>query len=612
MAPRIIHTKISGKPAGVDPNRIYGTHWDADHTILGLTIGTDVQPHDATLDGLVAMDTTAGVVVETATGIFAKRTITGTTNEITATNGNGVAGNPTVSLPSSLTFTGKTVTGGTFIGITSVGINNPAPAAPIEIGSTAVINSSGRIRSSTRDGGGGSRSWDFGADWTTFGDYGFFIKDVTAGIRFSIDLSGVVRLGSSAVVLGGNLTTSGAFASTFTMTGTTTVTFPTTGTLATLAGAETLTNKTLNSSMLVTPALGTPASGVMTNVTGLPVSTGISGLGTGIATALAVNVGSAGAPVVNGGALGTPSSGTATNLTGLPLAGLKTQGAYTIVANATGSSAVPTAMDITALTAKASPVSADIVLIQDSAAANSFKKTTVGALASTGSVASFNGLTGTVTTNIVVQKFTTSSTYTPTAGMAHCIIEAVGGGGGGGGAQGNTAGFYSGSGGAGGSYSKGLHTAADIGASKTVTIGAAGAAATAGINAGGAGGATSVGTLVTTNGGLGGNPGAAAAGPIAVIGGAAGTGNVIAMAGQNGGGGLYSTGALYTSVNSGGNSPFGVGGPSTSPFAPGAGNAGSGYGSGGSGGFQDLSSSSNRAGAAGTAGYVIITEFINI
>lgn len=41
--------------------------------------------------------------------------------------------------------------------------------------------------------------------------------------------------------------------------------------------------------------------------------------GTGVTTALGVNVGTAGAFVVNGGALGTPLSGTLTNATGLPL-----------------------------------------------------------------------------------------------------------------------------------------------------------------------------------------------------------------------------------------------------------------------------------------------------
>lgn len=67
-------------------------------------------------------------------------------------------------------------------------------------------------------------------------------------------------------------------------------------------------------------ALGTPSSGSLVNATGLPILTGVSGLGSSIATALSTNVGSAGAPVTNGGALGTPSSGTATNLTGLPIA----------------------------------------------------------------------------------------------------------------------------------------------------------------------------------------------------------------------------------------------------------------------------------------------------
>ena len=60
-----------------------------------------------------------------------------------------------------------------------------------------------------------------------------------------------------------------------------------TGTTVDLNTAQTLTNKTLTSPTLTTPALGTPSSATLTNATGLPVSTGISGLGTGVATALA-------------------------------------------------------------------------------------------------------------------------------------------------------------------------------------------------------------------------------------------------------------------------------------------------------------------------------------
>ena len=77
-------------------------------TTLGLAIGTNVQAYDATLTALAAYNTN-GVICQTAADTFAGRTITGTSNEITMSNGDGVSANPTISLSSTLALRGKTV-----------------------------------------------------------------------------------------------------------------------------------------------------------------------------------------------------------------------------------------------------------------------------------------------------------------------------------------------------------------------------------------------------------------------------------------------------------------------------------------------------------------------
>jgi len=118
-----------------------GSDAPSDHTLLS-NIGTNTHaqidthiantsnPHSVTKTqvGLSNVDNTSDVnkPVSTATqtalnGKFTQRTITGTTNQITVTNGDGVSGNPTLSLPQDIhtgaspTFAGASLTGGTSI-----------------------------------------------------------------------------------------------------------------------------------------------------------------------------------------------------------------------------------------------------------------------------------------------------------------------------------------------------------------------------------------------------------------------------------------------------------------------------------------------------------------
>lgn len=112
-------------------NKRYVT--DAQQTVIGNTSGTNTgddavnslysglaaskQDADATLTALAAHNTN-GILTQTAADTFTGRTITGTANQITVTNGDGVSGNPTLNLPQDIhtgaspTFAKVTLAGG--------------------------------------------------------------------------------------------------------------------------------------------------------------------------------------------------------------------------------------------------------------------------------------------------------------------------------------------------------------------------------------------------------------------------------------------------------------------------------------------------------------------
>lgn len=124
-----------------------------------------------------------------------------------------------------------------------------------------------------------------------------------------------VNNGSKTITLGGNLTTSGAFATTLTVTAATNVTLPTTGTLATLAGTETLTNKTIQGATITTGSINNTPIGATTANTGAFTSLTANNAVTFTSVTDATALGTA-AVVLSGGLSVAKAMYIGTNITG--------------------------------------------------------------------------------------------------------------------------------------------------------------------------------------------------------------------------------------------------------------------------------------------------------
>lgn len=226
-------------------------------------------------------------------------------------------------------------------------------------------------------------------------------------------------------------------------------------------------------------------------------------------------------------------------------------------------------------------------------------------------------------TQVNVQRVTASGsgTYTPTSGMQYVIVRAQAGGGGAGGAATTTAGNAAcASGGGGGEYIEALFTAAQIGASKSFSVGAGGNGGSAGNNNGNNGSNTTFNTTyIVATGGVAGSGGASTAG----------TTQITRLGGNGGSGGSVATGTLLRQVpgsyglqaailgtggipGAGGSSGSGGGGANISLLGtsnPGV-NAVANSGGGGSG--AATSAGTQAAGGNGGSGFIEFIEFISV
>jgi hypothetical protein len=161
------------------------------------------QPLDTTLTSLAAYNTN-GLLTQTAADTFTGRAITGTANQITVTNGDGVAGNPTLSTPQNIhtgaspTFANLYVPTTGFVGISGAG-GWTFTSATTTIGTTYTVDAGAYVLSSTM-GTLGIETNEPGTDYVYLlggTEYGLkFATNNSATPTMTMDLSGNVGIGT--------------------------------------------------------------------------------------------------------------------------------------------------------------------------------------------------------------------------------------------------------------------------------------------------------------------------------------------------------------------------------------------------------------------------------